>query len=457
MPESGSFAPNTPGSYLTNAALGQSRTSRPIPWKRDCVGVSPSLWLVPETSNEQSFRVKTALLVAGSFVGGLLLGCLIMDDSPPVDARGSRGAISRGSPQEAASAIRSDTPGQVVPGVQFEPGQSPDDVLKITRGVLRDTNPRRRLRNFLLLLDGLTKENASAIASAFTSWPDDGPALPEECQSMFFQCWGEVAREEAYRSARESAAGSDAWVGDLINGWGQVDRAGIERFIATLPQASRERDLVTVAFGKLLATVDLKEAGAFALREMTNETESSRRFFKEVVDQAAREQRTDLLTEWFGRAPESALKSSLASNTVEALRTKSTDEAVTFLSNIGDAKWRDWNMYWRTAGDFAKRDPKGALEWIFSLPKFPDEPAPPGLASVVQQWHAKDPAAARDWLLQNVDQQWWPRAARGILDSLNRSGNAGEGDAFLSGFSLEAQKLIHESAKNPKPLMGDSR
>ncbi|HET6406780.1 MAG TPA: hypothetical protein VFG14_02780, partial [Chthoniobacteraceae bacterium] len=171
--------------------------------------------------------------------------------------------------------------------------------------------------------------------------------------------------------------------------------------------------------------------------------------FESIMDRAEREHRTDLLTEWFEQASDGPLKSTLAMRAVESLRTKSTDDAIEFLTNVGDAKWRDWDMYWPVAGDLAKRDPQAALDWIFSLPKFPDEPAPPGLAAVLQQWHTKEPAAAKDWLLQHTDQLWWPRAARGIADSLNNSGNQQDRDAFLANFTPEAQLVIKQSWDKP--------
>jgi hypothetical protein len=266
---------------------------------------------------------------------------------------------------------------------------------------------------------------------------------------MFLQLWGELAGEDALRSVMRNAPDGAAWANDIVIGWAQVDRTALERFIETLAPGSPERDSAALAFTRLLAATDLKEAAAFALKQFELDSKNNGGLLDLVLQQAERANRTDLLEEWYEHAPDGPLKSELAKKTVEALSTKSTDEAVKFLTNVGDAKWRSWDMYWPVAGAYAMRDPKAALDWIFSLPKFQDEPAPPGIAAVMQQWHTKEPAAATEWLLQNTDQPWWPRAASGILNSLNNRGNKQETDAFLAHFTPEVQNLIQQRFNKP--------
>jgi hypothetical protein len=398
------------------------------------------------------------VLPIAALVFGIVLGWLIAEVRQPSNPiPGKKSAGSTVTPLENASGIRGEGPVSFSQEIRIQPGDSQEEILKITRGILRDPNPRRRLRNFLVLLDGMTKENAMTICEVFNSWPQDGPTLPADCRSMFLQLWGELAGEDALRSVMRNAPDGTAWTNDIVIGWAQVDRTAVERFIETLAPGSPERDSAALAFTQLLAATDLKEAGAFALKQFELDSKNNSTLLDLVLQQAERANRTDLLEEWYERAPDGPLKSTIAMTTVKTLRAISTDEAVKFLTNVGDAKWRDWDMYWPVAKAYATRDPKAALDWIFTLPKFYEEPAPPGLAVVLEEWHTKEPAAAMEWLLQNTNQPWWPRAARGIVQSLNNSGNQQQANAFLGRFTLDEQNLIRQSWNIPKATKPDPK
>lgn len=399
--------------------------------------------------------MKGALPIA-TLLCGLVLGWSLKTAWQPSAASGG------GRPVNFSLPALEPAPGQAIEesldlaqNVVLTPGQSKEEILKVTRGILRDPNSRRQLRNFLVLLDGLTPENAQTMREVFASWPEKGRGFPRQCQNLFFQRWGELAGEEAFRATTNPIPGE---TGDYVNmqaamyGWAQNNLAGALSFAEGLPDQSREREAANWALTETLVLTDLERAAEFVLK--LSEPEGGQDWYFAMLAESAEErQRSDLFAEWFEHAPDGPRKGRLALKTLDVLRAKSTDEAVEFLTDVGDAQWRNWDMYWPTAADYAKRDPKAALEWVFSLPQFPNEPAPPGLAAVLEQWHSQQPDAAKTWLLQNTDQPWWPRAARGIMDNFKNSGRGTEAETFLREFTPEAQKMIEQDGMKPKPTI----
>jgi hypothetical protein len=342
-------------------------------------------------------------------------------------------------------------PIDITQDVVLIPGQSKEEILKTVRGIVRDPNSRRGMRNFLVMLDGLTPENAPVIREMFASLPENPVPGWSKFQSLFFIRWGEIEGEKAVRAAMDPIPGEGDNLGSVIHGWGQSDMNAALRFAAGLPIGSEERRGANWALMNILAEADLDRAADFVLGQpdagQNDET------LDLLIRKAGAKQRPELYLNWFERVPDGPRKGALALKSIEFLRTKSIEEAVEFVNNAGDASWRNWDMYWPVAADYAKKDPKAALDWVFSLPKFPNELAPPGLAAVVEHWHAQQPAAAKDWLMQNVDQPWWPRAARGIVVSLKSSGNEAGVQQFLSEFTPEARQIIQEDGKKPKPVI----
>lgn len=342
-------------------------------------------------------------------------------------------------------------PLDITQDVVLIPGQSKEEILKIVRGIMRDPNSRRGMRNFLVMLDGLTPENAPVIREMFASLPEKPVPGWSQFHSFFFRRWGEIEGEHAVRATMDPLPGESNALGSVIHGWGQTDLNAALRFADGLPIGSDERRGANWALMNILAEADLDRAADFVLGQP--DAEQNEETLNLLIRKAEAKQRPELFINWFERVQDGPHKGTLALKSIEFLRTKSIDEAVEFVTNAGDASWRNWDMYWPVAADYAKKDPKAALDWVLNLPKFPNESAPPGLAAVVEHWHAQQPVEAKEWLMQNVDQPWWPRAARGIMVSLKSSGDEAGVQQFLSEFTPEAQQIIQEDARKPKPAI----
>jgi hypothetical protein len=381
---------------------------------------------------------------------GFVLGWLIKGTSDPFDGQHKQVSAvvnpALETSKDPALEHELDFPKSTI----LTPNQPKDEVMKVTRGVLRDPNLRRRMRNFLALLDGLTPENADVIREVLASASEhEGLA---QYQWFLFHRWGEIAGQDVVDATLFAIPElSSDQMRAVISGWADKDLDAALKFVEDLPVGSKGRRAGNTALLQILAKADLDRAAEFLMRQP--DALQSDGSLKTLFEEAEAKERTDLFAKWFERAPDAPIKGVLAAKTVEFLLAKSPEEAVEFVTNAGDASWRNWDMYWPVAADYAKRDPKAALDWVLSLPKFPNESAPPGLAAVLEHWHAQQPAAAKDWLLQNIDQPWWPRAARGIMVSLRTSGNEAGAQQFLSEFTPEAQQIIQEDGKKPKPKM----
>jgi hypothetical protein len=288
----------------------------------------------------------------------------------------------------------------------------------------------------------------------FASASEDNKRAWVQYEGFFFQRWGEIAGEAAARALADGIDGESHEMRNMrsvIAGWAGQDLEAALRYAETLPEGTNGRETANSALLGILVKADLNRAAEFVFNQ-TNASQNEaalRTLFQEVGLQ----QRPELFQAWFEQVSDPPTKGLLAAKTVEFLRGKSFEEALEFVNNTGDAPWRNWDMYWPVATDYTKRDPKAALDWVMSLPKFPNEPAPPGLAAVTEHWYAQQPDAAREWVMQNLDQPWWPRAARGIIISLRDQGDDSGLARFLAEFTPEGQRAIQEDAAKPKPVI----
>jgi hypothetical protein len=404
----------------------------------------------------QTLRIPVFTLLIGLLIGwGLHSFVASPETSPEVAASGDLSAAQpKTAPMQnsASGAANAELQSDKTAALGSSP-QSSNELLKAFRGALTAANPRSRVQEFIGLLDSITPENAQAIRALLADWPKRGPA-ESLCKQLFFQRWGEVDGERALVAMETGLYGENGneCAEAIAQGWASKDLASVRRYAEAIAVHDPKRIIAVRAIVDAVMQRDISEAAAFAFAQPDIGDEFSRETLNALFARARSLDRSDIFGEWFEHAPEGPLKPILAQQTVNVLQATDPAAAAAWLTRMGEPEWREWDLYWPTAEALAAKDPKAAMDWIMSIPRFPDEPAPPGLKGVVKTWYHQDAPAVMSWLDSTRDAPWWPRAVNGIVDDLTDTGRANQIPGFLQQFSPEMQAAISADRRKPKAV-----
>jgi hypothetical protein len=71
---------------------------------------------------------------------------------------------------------------------------------------------------------------------------------------------------------------------------------------------------------------------------------------------------------------------------------------MTWLASQADKPWRIDQYYGEMVGRVANKNPKGAVEWLATLPPSPKDGTWPGTGRAIREWYVRDPTAAGNWV-----------------------------------------------------------
>jgi len=307
---------------------------------------------------------------------------------------------------------------------------------------LTDGNKLRKQRAVLDLLDKLTAENAPAVRDVFLAAHRPGDK-EDFAWIAFWTRWGEVDGGAAleYFATHPELAGTGAGT-NAMAGFIGSDRATARRWL-TDHRDLNGFDLLARVYAENLAKTD----ASMATQELFSITsDPSQRYIGlgPIVLEALTSGGMQGVEGWFANLNDMQKKEAFI-HTVWAIKDVDLDALTAWYSAQADKPWRDDKHLDDIVRRYAQHDPAASIEWLFSLPPDPQSGQPAGLPMAVDIWARRDAPNAAAWLLRNVEQPWFPKAASGYVR--NRRGSAAEAELLGAVDPSHRQAILDELSR----------
>jgi hypothetical protein len=308
------------------------------------------------------------------------------------------------------------------------------------RSAITDPDKLRKQRAVLDLLEYLTPKNAPVVRDVFLALRKAN-AKDDFAWAAFWTRWGEIDGAAAleYAAAAHPELGGSGAGTNAMEGFIGADSTVARRWLSThgdLPAF----DVFARVYVESLAKTDFSMAthDLFALPLQPEERYSS---LGPIVREALNSGGIIGVERWFEQLNDLQKKEAFI-HTVWAIKDADLDALTSWYSAQADRSWRDDKHLDDIVRRYAERDPAASIEWLLSLPPSSQTGQPAGLPMAVDTWARSDAGSAAAWLLQNVNQAWFPKAASGYVRG--RRGTAAEAEFFKGIDPTQAQAVLAE-------------
>jgi hypothetical protein len=354
--------------------------------------------------------------------------------------------LSKDSPQGAGAAATS-PPATSLAGTSKVPEsrsrQNDSELVASIRDAIMDPNKLRKQRAVLDLLEHLTPENAAAVRDVFLAFRKAN-AKEDFAWAAFWTRWGQIdgpAALEYAANAHSELGGSGAGT-NAMEGFIENDSVSGREWLAThshLPSF----DVFARVYVERLAKTDIA-AATQDLFSLPLQPEQRYDCFGPIIREALNARGVGGVQGWFAQLNDLQKKEAFV-HTVWAMRDSDLDAVTSWYSAQADKPWRDDKHLDDIVRRYTQRDPASAIEWLLSLPPSSKTGQLAGLPMAIDTWAKSDATTAGTWLLQNIDQPWFTKAASGYVRG--RRGTASEGE-FLQALSPNQAQAVMAELRN---------
>lgn len=290
-----------------------------------------------------------------------------------------------------------------------------EDLINALRGAFGDPIQHRSEKAILDLLEFMTPENAERVRRVLSESEAKGVRL-QFARKAFWTTWGEIDPSGAFTSAlSEEESGTN--LHNLFRGWSAVDPVSAERWLRENPDAPHYGSMVS-ALAANLAAINPSRTTEFVL-SLPLDDESRQRCLSEIAGTLWKMSGPERLELWFEGLAEPTKQ--LAFNEAAGrIKDGDLEYAKQWFASQADKPWRDDDYYLELVQRYGVQDPAAAAAWVVSLPPRAGAIYPIGTSKVMEQWTLKDPPAASGWLTKHRREAWWPRAAKGYFNGLEK-------------------------------------
>lgn len=260
-----------------------------------------------------------------------------------------------------------------------------------------------RLREFLVLLEGMGPEDGPAILKVFGRMDRQGGQYPLEWQA-FVTRWGEVngVAAASHHLARIDERWARGSISSVFAGWA---KHGAEEAVEFINGAEFPEEITDIAILGLISGVgDSSPQRALEVAVANVDKDDRRvasRAMEAVAESAVRQGGTEAVLGVFGELPDPAWKRAAFPHVWWRLQHSDQDTASQWLVDHSRAEWANPTQYRETIQSKARSDPRAALEWASQLPV---ELASDQKQQTFRTWQQQDAAAADLWLQGQPDE-----------------------------------------------------
>ena len=332
--------------------------------------------------------------------------------------------------------------------VDLVPPRTDDELISALRGAFTDPVEHRKNKAFLDLFEYLTPESAVRIVDVFGEFYQRG-IQQELAWRTFWTRWGEIdgagALEFAVNNPKFARSGH-LHIEMLMKGWSTVDPDSAERWLRAHPEVPHQGWMAAALAGSW-ATSDPDRATSmlFSLPLKPDELNQGLGTLAETLRLTGGLEKVGV---WFERL-DAPVKQLAFSHAAARIKDGDLDYAKDWFALQADKPWRVDSHYLEFIQRYGTKDPAAAAAWVFSIPPNAGESYPIGTSKVMEQWTMKDAPSASSWLMQRRQETWWPRAAKGYFNGLEKR-DPTAAEAFMDALAPSEREAIERDLQISK-------
>jgi hypothetical protein len=347
-------------------------------------------------SSAREWGVRISLVVVGA-AAGFWLGQRVVrpwtSDSSPVDQSSVL--------QHAENAGLNESQSETVLGRKGESASNESVAGRFGLAML-DRSPYRRKARFFEALGTMQPADANQLLELFGRLDRGGMIFPDEWMA-FTTRWGEVdgASALAYAASHDSDSWAPSAARRMMEGWASKDPKAAESWLKA-NEKSPLFDSAFIGFTKGLADQDLDAATRMAQLSVPAGHEAQGGVGEVLAEAAVRHGQLSGLQSWYDGLPDDGaagdLKRAAFGHVWWRFAHAGDAQGMTWLASQADKPWRIDQYYGEMVGRIANKNPKGAVEWLATLPPSPKDGTWPGTGRAIREWYVRDPTAAGNWV-----------------------------------------------------------
>jgi len=266
---------------------------------------------------------------------------------------------------------------------------SGDRIEQLVKASFSDPNQINRRLAFSKLLEGMTRENASAIRDQLSAFDTDSTEWRD-----FHYAWGALAGAEAFT---DSIGAEKKDLRSLMSGWAAVDPSGAIAMIADLPEElADQKERLESGIVSGLADRDRDEAANYVFTLAAEGRENTGNLMERVTHEVIRASGHEDASVWVAGLDDGPLKGSAMNEVAERYVRNDPEAASQWIETFASEDYAARAV--REIGkEWAEKEPLAAVTWLDQLPE--GEGQNRGLNSAFGDWEDKDPVAAGEYLM----------------------------------------------------------